>query len=328
MAKYHINRKGDAALCRAKTKCPLGDDSPHFESKQAAEDYIEQALKAKHYAFGTTSRAANEFQGMLLMLSEEEEEGKYGDSKFGSVEAFVRDGLRDEDRDNLRFLDQIDAPDYLTHVLIEKDGNYFTMSTTGGEYSVYEVLGVNQVRRETKEQIVATSIPVEDTSDHPEVNAIFQELGKIEPKPTQQYGLENIVTHDAIHVGASPDKTYQRTDGSKIVAFNIDSPGDRSFSDEPDPVLTDVDFDENGHRQNAREMDRGYCVYDTRSQVGVLFKQRTGSEGSSQSGSFEWNGSYIHPQENQSKYGPDVPGHIYVIEATGETHQAPFYKIV
>lgn len=44
--KWHINKKGVPALCRAKKgNCPLGE---HYESKSIAEDAVESEMKEKY----------------------------------------------------------------------------------------------------------------------------------------------------------------------------------------------------------------------------------------------------------------------------------------
>lgn len=42
MAKYHIGRKGNPTLCRAKNgNCPFGAESEHYESKEEAQKHLE-----------------------------------------------------------------------------------------------------------------------------------------------------------------------------------------------------------------------------------------------------------------------------------------------
>lgn len=49
MAKYHINKKGVPAVCRATTKpCPLGGEEVHFGSKEEAEAFTQNKMKKEH----------------------------------------------------------------------------------------------------------------------------------------------------------------------------------------------------------------------------------------------------------------------------------------
>jgi dephospho-CoA kinase len=41
MSKYHINKKGEGALCRAKTKCPFGEESDHYPTREEAQKAFE-----------------------------------------------------------------------------------------------------------------------------------------------------------------------------------------------------------------------------------------------------------------------------------------------
>lgn len=49
MTKYHINKKGVPAICRAKSgNCPLGDDNEHFSTPEEAQIYIDKENERKH----------------------------------------------------------------------------------------------------------------------------------------------------------------------------------------------------------------------------------------------------------------------------------------
>jgi len=56
MAKYHLNEKGVAGVCRAKEgNCPLGGDKKHFESKEDAQKAYEKIMENQlHEAFTKT----------------------------------------------------------------------------------------------------------------------------------------------------------------------------------------------------------------------------------------------------------------------------------
>jgi (p)ppGpp synthase/HD superfamily hydrolase len=46
MAKYHITASGDAGVCKAQIKCPLGDESLHFETAAQARAAYEGIMSA------------------------------------------------------------------------------------------------------------------------------------------------------------------------------------------------------------------------------------------------------------------------------------------
>lgn len=52
MAKYHINKNGKPAICRAsKQPCPLGGDEVHFSSKEEAQAYVDKVNAEEHGVF-------------------------------------------------------------------------------------------------------------------------------------------------------------------------------------------------------------------------------------------------------------------------------------
>ena len=53
MSKFHINKKGVPAPCRAKNgNCPLGGDAQHFPTKEAAEEFVANEMSKKHGLLG------------------------------------------------------------------------------------------------------------------------------------------------------------------------------------------------------------------------------------------------------------------------------------
>lgn len=47
--KYHINKNGKPAICKAKTgNCPLGGNDTHFKTKEAAQKYVDKKGKEEH----------------------------------------------------------------------------------------------------------------------------------------------------------------------------------------------------------------------------------------------------------------------------------------
>ena len=55
MSKFHINKHGVPAPCRAtKGNCPLGGDDQHFNSEKEAQTFINNQMESKHGLLGRT----------------------------------------------------------------------------------------------------------------------------------------------------------------------------------------------------------------------------------------------------------------------------------
>lgn len=49
MSKFHINKKGVPALCRAKDgNCPFGGGEKHFDNKEQAQNFIDKRNEKEH----------------------------------------------------------------------------------------------------------------------------------------------------------------------------------------------------------------------------------------------------------------------------------------
>lgn len=72
MSKFHINKNGVSAPCRAKKgNCPLGGDEIHFKTKEEAQEYADKLMAQKH---GITPELKNKFtQDELNALSNSED---------------------------------------------------------------------------------------------------------------------------------------------------------------------------------------------------------------------------------------------------------------
>lgn len=59
--RYHVNKKtGRAGICRATKKgCPLGDDTPHFNTKEEAKEHIEATEANNNDLFNKFSKNKN-----------------------------------------------------------------------------------------------------------------------------------------------------------------------------------------------------------------------------------------------------------------------------
>lgn len=56
MGKFHINKNGVPAPCRAKSgNCPLGGDETHFNNQEEAQEYIDNKSQGEFGLLGTTS---------------------------------------------------------------------------------------------------------------------------------------------------------------------------------------------------------------------------------------------------------------------------------
>lgn len=62
MSKFHINKYGAPAVCRAKKDCPLGGAEEHFVSKEDAQDYID---KINEEEFGIVSSLRSRHSSLL-----------------------------------------------------------------------------------------------------------------------------------------------------------------------------------------------------------------------------------------------------------------------
>jgi len=56
MSKFHINKNGVSAPCRAtKGNCPLGGEGQHFNSEEEAQAFITNQMEKEHGLLGETS---------------------------------------------------------------------------------------------------------------------------------------------------------------------------------------------------------------------------------------------------------------------------------
>jgi hypothetical protein len=321
MAKYHVNPKtGRAGICRAKIKCPLGESTPHFPDKASAQEYVEESLKREHYGFSTSTKSSNEVVQTLLDL----DQGSFSHT----AETFLRRGLEGKE---VTFGQTIEAPDYLNYTLLENNGNTFIVSTNGGSYSDFVVLNVDRVNQESQPQMETTSERVKDTQDFPKINQMFQEIEELDSQlpidPAHPWRTSSLFSEGSTSIAGGLNRELVRDDGSKIISFAVKSPGDRKLTDLPEPVAIDLEFRENGERQNARMMDRGFVIYDTRAQQGVLLKHEAGSEGGDQDDRYDWDGQKLSPSSPSKEYRPS-PADLYVITGTDTTVDTPYYKIL
>lgn len=323
MAKYHIGKDGQPKPCRAAAgNCPLGEDSPHFSSKNSAQDYIEGELKKESYSFATVSKKSEEAEQEIADLPR--------DTYADSADDYLNNSLSEDFSVGVTR----EGPDYINQTLVNHGDDHYVVRTSGGEYTSFEVLTVDRVRPVRVPQHKAEANLVSTTRRHPEVNRLLKEVQEhdatITPsdKPWNDEEQRVFRSGNVLWAQSGRSKTIEREDGSKIHCFPLKTDGERNFTDTPYPVDVGVTLEENGERQNAREMDRGYAIYDDRSGKGVLMTYRAASEVGHESGGFKFDKGYLQPDEDSlgsSRF--DRAGNIYTLEGKA-SGTATYYKRV
>lgn len=86
--KYHISKTAGPAVCRAKIKCRLGADAPHFDSKEEAQKYYEKQLAGDNpFASASKKKKQNSINSPVYQKTSENSRGqviysKVKDKKF------------------------------------------------------------------------------------------------------------------------------------------------------------------------------------------------------------------------------------------------------
>lgn len=71
MAKFHINKHGVPAPCRAKTgNCPLGGDSEHFATKEEAQAHVDREQASKYGLMGVVNTGKIDTIGIEQKITE------------------------------------------------------------------------------------------------------------------------------------------------------------------------------------------------------------------------------------------------------------------
>ena len=87
MTKFHINKHGVPAPCKAKNdNCPLGGDEAHFSNPEQAQEYIDNKLEKEFGLLGESFINSSEIKRRLF-------ESKVEDNKANLVETLVSRGL-------------------------------------------------------------------------------------------------------------------------------------------------------------------------------------------------------------------------------------------
>lgn len=106
MAKFHINKKGVPALCRAKDgNCPFGGGEKHFDNLEDAQNYVTEQNENK---FGILSginilseERLEDFRNKRFYERYNRGSGEFNQKEFSSeINNFISENLLDDVRDN------------------------------------------------------------------------------------------------------------------------------------------------------------------------------------------------------------------------------------
>lgn len=324
MAKrYHISKKtGRPNICKAQTpeSCraePVFGENKHFDSKEAAQKYMEEKF-SQTYQTISTERKSNQKSKTL----ENNRLVKEFSDKFTSSPYDYGDNSTSFD-DPYDFLNknlpgfsiekEISQIDYRNEFLLKKDEDYYVVHMYGGDWMSYSLSSVKKVKKQTSPQL-ETNIESQDSITDEDVMNSIKELQNAD-KLSKPFKNKNSKVN-YLYLSGDPEE-YVRDDGSKIYSFSIDAEGDTSLYDVPDPVKVDIELSENDERQNARMMEAGYVIYDTRTQKGAVFVHQSGSE---DGGEYRFNQS-----DNSISKLDSYEQNIYLIEGTGQTVESEYY---
>lgn len=80
MTKFHINKQGIPAPCKAKSgNCPLGGDETHFKTKEVAQAYADSLLKDEFGLLNGKDETLEEMVNYYYELEDERDELKHSD---------------------------------------------------------------------------------------------------------------------------------------------------------------------------------------------------------------------------------------------------------
>lgn len=321
--RYHISKKtGRPNICKAKTpdSCraePVFGENKHFENKEDAQKYMEEKFSQTYETVNTESRQKSKSQTSENNRLVDEFRDKFSSSPYDYDDSSVSFS------DPYEFLKknlpgftvekEISQIDYRNEFLLKKDNNYYAAQMYGGDWMDYSLSSINRVRRETAPQLETQIESRNSITDEDVMNSI-RELQNAD-KLHKPFKAKNSNVNSLSFWSNSEE--YVRDDGSKIYSFNLDAEGDTLLSDLPKPVKVDIELSENNERQNARMMESGYVIYDTRTQKGAVFVHQSGSEES---------GEYRFKQtKNEISKMDKFEQNIYFIEGTGKTVENEYF---
>lgn len=127
MTKYHINKYGLPAICKAQEgNCPIGDANRHFETRAEAKEHADTEAEKEH-GFLPGLNSLNERRAKMAEAKKAEED---------SVRGYVSPDVSGEKLDNLNGKD--------VRVLMDNGNEY-----DGAVYSVDQTDGKRELRMET-----------------------------------------------------------------------------------------------------------------------------------------------------------------------------------
>lgn len=94
MSKYHINTQGMVKKCSAKNKCPFGEMSLHFNSKEDGFKKIEE-LNNKSQNYFSTFEDVYENDWQEYRMLEDVDDKYYDDERFEYINSTIRVGYSD-----------------------------------------------------------------------------------------------------------------------------------------------------------------------------------------------------------------------------------------
>lgn len=307
--RYHISKDtGRPNICNAKTpeSCraePAFSEKtpPHFEDKEVARAYVEKKLADSYSELPSSSKAKNE-----NLLQAQDVVSFNNDATYSNPEQFFKEKLP-----GFSIVKEIEKIDYMNQILTEKDGDHFVFNFYGGDWMNYEPLSVKAVTKAHGEQIDANLTKIDELVDR-------EILDSINEISSSEKSIVNDDEYSEVYIYGGQSATLEREDGSVIHTFPLNSEGESSILDRPTPVAINIELYENGERQNARVMETGFVIYDTRTKKGAAFVYETASEGDHY---------YIFDKDEAGvKIRDEGKQSIYTIEGTDEFKKVEYWK--
>lgn len=319
MKRYHISPKtGRPNICSAKTPeaCKFSQEAgrtvDHFDTKEEAQAHIEKVLSEQYAETSSQNKAVKRDLNTLIRFLDESH-----DRTFSSTER-IMNNIPD-----FKEVEMLEKIDYGNELLLEKDGNYYIMSVWGdnNQYFDYEVLGVEPVIKQ-KEKVLKTEQQYTEKIYDPELT---KNLLSFSEKYSQKYrSFVSKTDEDSPYDYAIDfwglDKEKNKNNKDSLKVYHIEPKYNRSLLQKPLPIEYDVDMYENEEKQNAREFDDGYLIFDESLNKGFVFTFRSGSEDANGSEELYIKNGEIRIDEN------DPYQRLFLIEGLGETVDKEYWK--
>lgn len=141
MSKFHINKHGVPAPCKAKPgNCPLGGDESHFDTKEEAQAHVDKINEQKHGIIAGINTQEDESD---LLETSDGVRLKEGDYVFRYV---------DDDDEDAIFHDDSEALDYIKHVIYAEEAHPELVSEGLEEVEVTREM-IDRYQRNKEEEI-------------------------------------------------------------------------------------------------------------------------------------------------------------------------------